>query len=245
MRKTYIAGNWKMNMGLESAKELLNEIKNVDSTATVVVCPPFTMLPIATEILKDSNIFVGAQNMNYNESGAYTGEIAPDMLVELGVKFVILGHSERRTYYGETDEDVNKKVLKAIEKGLTPIVCVGETLEQRESGNALSDVNDQVKKALCGVEDVTKVVIAYEPIWAIGTGKTATPQDANEVMIAIRNEIRSGFGDACEDVSILYGGSMNENNVCALMEMSDIDGGLIGGASLKSEKFTKLMTYDK
>lgn len=247
MRKPIIAGNWKMNKTPGEAVALINELKPLvaNAQADVVVCPPATDLAAAAEALKGSNIGLGAQNMDYHDSGAFTGEVSADMLLELGVRYVIIGHSERREYYAETDETVNLKVKKALEKGLTPIVCVGEKLEERESGVTAEVVRKQTKLALLGVVegDVSKIVIAYEPIWAIGTGKTATSDDANDTIKEIRAAVKEVFGNTADEVRIQYGGSMNPKNVSELMAMSDIDGGLIGGASLKAEDFSKVVNY--
>lgn len=247
MRKPIIAGNWKMNKTPGEAITLINELKPLvaSAQAEVVVCTPATDIAAAAQALAGSNIALGAQNMDYHDSGAYTGEVSADMLLELGVKYVIIGHSERREYYAETDETVNLKVLKALEKGLTPIVCVGEKLEERESGVTAEVVRKQTKLALLNVAqgDVAKVVVAYEPIWAIGTGKTATSDDANDTIKEIRAAIKEVFGNAADEVRIQYGGSMNPKNVSELMAMSDIDGGLIGGASLKAEDFSKVVNY--
>jgi len=250
MRKPIIAGNWKMNKTPSEAVELVNELKPLvkDAEAEVVVCPPFVCLPAVAQALEGSNIALGAQNMHFEEKGAFTGEIAPGMLKELGVKYVIIGHSERRQYFAETDETVNKKVHAAFAHDLTPIVCVGETLEEREQGVTEKVVEKQTRAALAGLskENAEKTVIAYEPVWAIGTGKTATSQQANEVIAFIRGIIADMFGkDVAEKVRIQYGGSMNAGNASELMAMPDIDGGLIGGASLKAEDFSKVVHYNK
>lgn len=236
-----------MNKTPDEAAALIGELKPLvaQAQAEVVVCPPATDLAAAAAALAGSNIALGAQNMDYHDSGAYTGEVSADMLLGLGVKYVIIGHSERREYYAETDETVNLKIKKALEKGLKPIVCVGEKLEERESGVTAEVVRKQTKLALLGVaqDDVKKVVIAYEPIWAIGTGKTATSDDANNTIKEIRAAIKEVFGNVADEVRIQYGGSMNPKNVSELMAMSDIDGGLIGGASLKAEDFSKVVNY--
>ncbi|NLI61023.1 MAG: triose-phosphate isomerase [Clostridiales bacterium] len=248
MRKPIIAGNWKMNKTPSEAVDLINQLKPLveDAEADVVVCPPYVCLAAAAQALEGSNIALGAQNMHYEESGAFTGEIAPNMLKELGVKYVIIGHSERRQYFAETDETVNKKVITAFAHGLIPIVCVGETLEEREQGVTEKVVEEQTRKALAGLDsaDAEKVVIAYEPVWAIGTGKTATSQQANDVISFIRSIVADMFGeDVADKVRIQYGGSMNAGNASELMAMSDIDGGLIGGASLKAEDFAKVVEH--
>jgi triosephosphate isomerase len=236
-----------MNKTPEETAALINELKPLvaGAQATVVVCPPYACLAAAKQALAGSDIALGAQNMDYHDGGAYTGEIAADMLKALGVEYVIIGHSERRQYYNETDAAVNLKVKKALEKGLTPILCVGEVLDEREQGITAEIVRMQTKLALLGVAatDVNRVVIAYEPVWAIGTGKTATADDANDTIKEIRQAVREAFGNAADEVRIQYGGSMNPGNVSELMAMSDIDGGLIGGASLKAEDFSKVVQY--
>lgn len=246
-RQPIIAGNWKMNKTPAEAVQLINDLKPLvaNSKATVVVCPPYACLAAAKEALAGCSIGLGAQNMDYHDSGAFTGEISADMLKALGVEYVIIGHSERRQYYAETDETVNLKTKKALEVGLIPIVCVGEVLQEREDGITAEVVRLQTKLALKGLsaDDVKKVVVAYEPVWAIGTGKTATSQDANDTISEIRNAIKEVFGTVAEEVRIQYGGSMNPQNVAELMAMSDIDGGLIGGASLKAEDFSKVVNY--
>ena len=250
MRIPIIAGNWKMNKTPGEAAALIEELKPLmaDARIEVVVCPPFVDLVAASEALKGSNIALGAQNMHWEEHGAFTGEIAPDMLKELGVTHVIIGHSERREYFAETDETVNKKVWSALAKGFTPIVCVGETLEQREKGITRRLVEGQTKALFAGVTAVEakKVVIAYEPIWAIGTGKTATAEDANEVIGWIRDTIRQLYDmTVSEAVRIQYGGSMKPGNAAELMDQPEIDGGLIGGASLKAADFAAIVHYDR
>jgi len=247
-RKKIIAGNWKMNKTPAEAVALVNELKSLvkDSDAEVVVCPPFVCIPAVKEAIEGTNIQLGAQNMHFEENGAYTGEVSPVMLVSLGVKYVIIGHSERRQYFAETDETVNKKVLAAFKHNLTPIVCVGESLEQREQGITNDLVRMQVKIALKGLtpEQAKEVVIAYEPIWAIGTGRTATAAQAEEVNAVIRDTIKEMYG---EEVSvhtrIQYGGSVNASNAKELMNMPNIDGGLVGGASLKAEEFSQIVNY--
>jgi len=249
MRKPIIAGNWKMNMTPAQAKELINELKPLvqDAKCDVVICPPYVDLALAAELIKDSNIRLGAQNIHWAEKGAFTGEVSANMLKELGVEFAIIGHSERRQYFGETDETVNARAKAAIAAGITPILCVGESLEQRESGKTEEVVKVQVEKGLDGIaaEDVAKLVIAYEPIWAIGTGKTATDEQANETIGVIRNTVAAIFGtDTAAALRIQYGGSMNPKNVKGLMAMPEIDGGLIGGASLKAVDFSQVVNYD-
>ena len=247
MRKPIIAGNWKMNKTPSEAVELINELKPLvaDAQATVVVCPTFVCLPAAKAALEGSNIHLGAQTMHFEPKGAFTGEITAEMLKEVGVEYVIIGHSERRQYYAETDETVNKKVKAALAAGLIPIICVGEFLEQREDGVTAEVVSMQTKLALKDLtpEQVASLVIAYEPIWAIGTGKTATSQDANETIGVIRAAVREVFGSAADEVRIQYGGSMNPKNATELMAQTEIDGGLIGGASLKAEDFSQVVKY--
>ena len=247
MRKPIIAGNWKMNKTPEETAELLGALKPLvaDATCDVVVCPPYVCLAEAAKALSGSNIRLGAQNVHFEQSGAYTGEVSAQMLLALGVEYVIIGHSERRQYFAETDETVNKKVKASLGAGLKPIVCVGETLLEREKGITAEVVSMQAKLALEGLsgEQVAGLVVAYEPIWAIGTGKTATSQEANDTIAVIRGAIREVFGAAADNLRIQYGGSMNPKNASELMGMPDIDGGLIGGASLKAEDFSKVVNY--
>lgn len=248
MRKPIIAGNWKMNKTPAQAVELIEALKPLvaDAAADVVICPTFVCLPAAAEALKGSNIKLGAQNVHWEASGAYTGEISADMLLALGVEYVIIGHSERRQYFGETDETVSKRSQTALSKGLIPIICVGETLQEREAGVTFELVKKQTNAALNGMtkEQAAICVIAYEPVWAIGTGKTATSEQANEVIAFIRNTVAEQFDQETADkVRIQYGGSMNPKNVSELMAQSDIDGGLIGGASLKAEDFAAVVKY--
>jgi len=241
MRKRIVAGNWKMNKTPEQTKELINVLKPLvgdEENTEVVFCPPFICLTTAIEAVKGTNIKIGAQNMYFEESGAFTGEVAPDMIKEAGCDYVILGHSERRAYFGETDEIINKKVLKAFEHDLMPIICVGETLEQREQGITEDLVRLQTKIALKDVPaaDAEKAVIAYEPVWAIGTGRTATNEQAQEVCGAIRKVLVEIYGaETAEKIRIQYGGSVNAGNATELFAMPDIDGGLVGGASLKAD----------
>ncbi|NLI90489.1 MAG: triose-phosphate isomerase [Epulopiscium sp.] len=247
MRKKIIAGNWKMNKTPEEAVALIEELKPVtkNDDVDVVVCPTAVCLPAVLEAVKGTNIEVGAQNMYFEENGAFTGELAPNMLTELGVKYVILGHSERRQYFGETDETVNQKVLKAIEHNLVPIVCVGETLEQREQNITIDLMRIQTKIAFKDVkaEDAAKSVIAYEPVWAIGTGKTATSEQAEEVCAAIREVVEEIYSKEVADaIRIQYGGSVNGGNANELFNMGNIDGGLVGGASL-SAAFGDIINY--
>lgn len=248
MRKPIIAGNWKMNKTPEEAAELVRELAPLvaDAEAEVVVCPPFVCLDAVRKEAAGSNIKLGAQNVHFEKSGAYTGEISADMLLAMGVEYVIIGHSERRQYFGETDCTVNKRAKAALAAGLKPIICVGESLEEREKGVTNELVGMQTKLALQGIpaEEMDKVVIAYEPIWAIGTGKTATAAEANETIGAIRKAIAQVYGEeVASKVRIQYGGSMNPKNASELMAQSEIDGGLIGGASLKAEDFSKVVKY--
>lgn len=250
MGKYVIAGNWKMNKTPAEATALIEEIKPLvkDATCDVVVGVPFIDIPAALEATKGSNIGVAAQNCYWEKSGAFTGEIAADMLAQMGVGYVILGHSERRTYFGDTDATVAKRVRGALNAGLTAILCVGEYLEQREQGITAEIVAMQTKIALEGVsaEELSRVIIAYEPVWAIGTGKTATAEQANEVCSQIR-EVLTGLYDAetAKGVTIQYGGSMNAGNAAELLAMSDVDGGLIGGASLKAADFATIVAAAK
>ena len=228
--------------GVALVKELIPLVK--DAACDVVVCVPATDLYAVGQALKGTNVKLGAQNVHFAESGAYTGEISCDMLKELGVEYVIIGHSERRQYFGETDQTVNMRTLKALEKGLIPIVCVGESLEERETGKTEEVLLRQITEGLKGVEDLSKLVIAYEPIWAIGTGKTATSQQANETIGFIRKTLAENFCPKCAaKVRIQYGGSMKPSNAAELMSMEEIDGGLIGGASLKAVDFSQVVNY--
>lgn len=246
-RKTIIAGNWKMNKTASETKQFAEELKAIMPKAKwcdVLVCVPSVNIPAAMRAFKDMRVSVGAENLFYEKSGAYTGEVSAEMLKDLGVKYVIIGHSERRQYFGETDITVNKKVHAALEAGLHPIICVGESLEQRELGVTMELISLQVKSALAGVsaEKLRKCVIAYEPVWAIGTGKTATPEQAGEVCTFIRATIRHMYGARiARSITIQYGGSMNPGNAATLLAQPDIDGGLIGGAALKPEQFVEII----
>ena len=246
MRRKVIAGNWKMNMLPNEAIDFINNLAPLvkDSKNEVIICVPFTDLFYTLLTVQETNIHVGAQNMHWEENGAYTGEVSADMLKSINVEYVIIGHSERRQYFNETDETVNLKVKSALKHGLKPIVCVGETLEQKEVGKTLDIITSQTSKALQGLtlEDLSNTIVAYEPIWAIGTGKTASSDDANNSIKAIRNQIQKDFGT--DDITILYGGSVKEDNARELFTMSDIDGGLVGGASLNAEKFSKIVNFD-
>lgn len=247
MRKPFIAGNWKMNMTAASGAALIKELAPLvkDASCDVALCVPAILIPAMTEAAKGTNIKIGAENIHWAASGAYTGEISADMLKEYGVEYAIIGHSERRQYFGETDETVNKRTLTALANGITPIVCVGELLEEREAGVTEKVLDKQLEIGLKDVEDVTKIVIAYEPVWAIGTGKTATDEQAQETIAYIRKKIGELFCPKCaEEVVIQYGGSMNAKNCKGLMAQPDIDGGLIGGASLKLD-FATIVNYDK
>ena len=248
MRKPIIAGNWKMNKTPDQAAELVSALIPLvaDAEADVVVCPPYVCLDAVKKVIEGTNIHLGAQNVHFEKSGAFTGEVSAEMLLAMGVEYVIIGHSERRQYFGETDCTVNKKVHAALEAGLKPIVCVGESLEERENGITNELVGMQTKLAFKGVCPCKAegVVIAYEPIWAIGTGKTATAEEANATIGAIRNAIADVYGkEVADKVRIQYGGSMNPKNASELMAQPEIDGGLIGGASLKAEDFSKVVKY--
>lgn len=250
MRKPIIAGNWKMNNTIAATKALITDLLPLvkDAKCDVVICTPYTDLATAVEMTKGSNVKVGAENVHWAEKGAFTGEISADMLLELGVEYVIIGHSERRQYFGETDQTVNMRVKTALAKGLKPIVCVGETLEEREGGKVEEVLVRQTTEALKDVAsaDLDRVVIAYEPVWAIGTGKTATAEVANDTIKIIRDTVRNLYCANCAEnkVRIQYGGSMNPKNVKELMTMPEIDGGLIGGASLKAVDFSLVVNYD-
>ena len=248
MRKPIIAGNWKMHKTIAEAVEFVNDIKDKVNNTDVeaVICAPFTLLKDLKEATKGTNIKIGAQNMHYADQGAFTGEISAPMLKELNIDYVVLGHSERRQYFNETNETVNKKVIKALEAGIDPILCVGETLEEREASETKNVCKEQTEKALIGVsaEDMKKVVIAYEPVWAIGTGKTATAEDANDVIAYIREVVKGLYGEEIsEEVRIQYGGSVKPSNVAEIMNQSDIDGALVGGASLLASDYTELVNF--
>lgn len=247
LRKAVIAGNWKMNKTPTEAKQLIEEIKPLVQHAAcgIVVCVPFIDLHIALEATKGTNIGVGAENCHWEQNGAYTGEISASMLSAIGVEYVIIGHSERRTYFGETDTTVNKRVRAALNEGLKVILCVGEYLEQREQGITDEIVAMQVKIALGSVseEELHHIIIAYEPVWAIGTGKTATAEQANEVCANIRKTVAALYCETCAHaITIQYGGSMNAKNADELLAQPDVDGGLIGGASLKASDFAAIVT---
>ncbi|SES93866.1 triose-phosphate isomerase [Anaerobranca gottschalkii] len=249
MRKPIIAGNWKMHKTSSETKEFILELLNNFSeleNVEVVICPPFTSLETAANLLKGSNIKLGAQNVHYEKSGAFTGEVAPDMLKDLGVDYCIIGHSERRQYFGETDETVNKKVKAVLEVGIIPIMCVGETLSERENGETESVCKTQVTEGLKGLtaEEIKKVVIAYEPVWAIGTGKSATKEDADETIGYIRKVVEEIAGKEVADaIRIQYGGSVKPENITSYMEMPQIDGALVGGASLQVKSFLEIAKF--
>ncbi|WP_026478336.1 triose-phosphate isomerase [Alkaliphilus transvaalensis] len=248
MRIPIIAGNWKMNKTNNEALQLVNELKtHVNETdVEVVICVPFTALSEVRKAIEGTKIKLGAQNIHWEDGGAYTGEISPDMLLNIGVEYVIIGHSERRQYFHESDETVNLKVKKALEKGLKPIVCVGETLEEREANKTFEVVKRQTEKALQGIkeESMEQIVIAYEPIWAIGTGKTASSGDANTVIAYIREVIQSLYNDTISEmIRIQYGGSVKASNASEIMNEADIDGALVGGASLEAEAFLGIVHF--
>ncbi|MFI5252676.1 MAG: triose-phosphate isomerase [Bacteroidota bacterium] len=248
MRPKLIAGNWKMNKDIAETesliRDLLSRLGQVKNTIGVVLCPPFTSLLTASALIKNTRVKLGAQNMSEQEDGAFTGEISSRMLIAAGCEYVILGHSERRQYFKESDSLINKKVKKALQAGLKPIVCVGELLQERESGVTEKTVSTQVKGVLAGLTqpDMANVVIAYEPVWAIGTGKTATPEQANEVHHLIRSLVKKLFSaQVAENVIIQYGGSVNAANAAQLLSQKDIDGALVGGASLKADAFVAIV----
>ena len=246
MGKYIIAGNWKMNKLPSETYDYIKEVIEATkgSECEVVCCTPFVCLPQAVEAAKGSHVKIGAENLHFEDKGAFTGEVSAEMLKDLGVDYVIMGHSERREYNNETDETVNLKAKKALEKGLIPIVCCGESLEQREAGITMDWIAIQIKKAFAGIsaDDAKKVVVAYEPIWAIGTGKTATADQAEEVCAFIRATIAKLYTQADADaVTIQYGGSMNDGNADELLSKTNVDGGLIGGASLVAEKFAAIV----
>lgn len=247
MRKTVVAGNWKMNKDLNESVSLVSEIKNqitANENVKVIVCPPFTSLETLSVLLKDTSIGLGAQNMCAEESGAFTGAISASMLKSVGCQYVILGHSERRTIFNETDEWINKKIKKAIEHKLIPIFCIGETLEERESGDMKKVIETQVRGGLSGISeaDLSELIVAYEPVWAIGTGKTASPEQAQEVHAFIRGLLAEMYSaNFAENVVIQYGGSVKPDNAKELLGQPDIDGALVGGACLKANSFTGIV----
>jgi len=248
-RRPILAGNWKMNMTATQARELASKLIPLVASVKdrdIVLGPPFTALSAVADTIMGTNIGLAAQNLHWEDKGAFTGEISADMLLDSGCKYGIIGHSERRQYFGETDETVNKKVKQALKKGLMPILCVGETLAEREAGKLNEIISRQVTGGLkdISVDDMKKIVIAYEPVWAIGTGKTATPEQANEVHALIRQKVKALYNaDIAEGIRIQYGGSVTPENVSQLMAMPDIDGALVGGASLKPESFAALVNF--
>ncbi len=250
MRKPIIAGNWKMNNTVAAGTQLIKDLAPLvkdNNKVDIVVCPTFTALAAVAEAAKNTNIHVGAQNVHWEKSGAFTGEISTDMLKEIGVEYVVIGHSERREYFGETDEGVNKRSRAALAAGLIPIICCGETLEIREAGTTNAFVEKQIKAALdqMSAEDVSKLVIAYEPIWAIGTGKTATFEQAEEVCSVIRETVAAKFGKtAADEVRIQYGGSVKPATIDGLMQKPNVDGALVGGASLKAPDFARIANFN-
>lgn len=249
MRRPVIAGNWKMHKTISETAQFINELLpnlQVEKEMDIIICPPFTSLETAVNLCKNTQIKVAAQNMHWEDKGAFTGEISPSMLGEMGVEYCIIGHSERRQYFAESDETVNKKVKAAILQKIIPIVCIGETLEEREAGKTINVVETQVKKALQDLDSlqVANLILAYEPIWAIGTGKTASAADAQEVIGKIRERVGLDFGkEAAEKIRIQYGGSVKPENIKELMKEKDIDGALVGGASLDPDSFIKLINY--
>lgn len=247
MRVPLIAGNWKMNKTPKEAVELINMLKPLvqNAVAEIVICPTFVALSDALKAVQNSNIKVGAQNMYHQDNGAYTGEISPVSLKSMNIEYVILGHSERRQYFRESNEEINMKLAAALKNGLKPILCVGETLDEREKGITFDIIAEQVNKCLTGLQhNLLDIVIAYEPIWAIGTGKTATKEDANEVISFIRQQLKEVLNEKLsQNTRILYGGSVKSANIKELMEMPEIDGALVGGASLDAEEFAKIAIY--
>ena len=244
MRKTIVAGNWKMNASKDSVESLVTDILSgaSDVSAEIIVCAPFPYLSQVEVLIEGSNLMLGAQNLNLNASGAFTGEVSAEMIKDFGANHVIVGHSERRSLYGETSEIVAEKTKAAIDSGLTPILCLGESLDQRESGKTESVVSEQLNKVIkmVGIEAFNNIIIAYEPVWAIGTGMTATPEQAQAVHKFIRDLLASSNQDIADKTAILYGGSMNAGNAVELISCADIDGGLIGGAALKAEDFLQI-----
>jgi triosephosphate isomerase (TIM) len=248
LRKVIIAGNWKMNKTSAEAESLVKELKedlSGVSDVDIVVIPPVVSLLKVRDIISGTNILLGAQNMHWEEKGAFTGEISGPMLKEIGVNYIIIGHSERRQYFGETDQIVNRKVQAAFSYKLNPIICVGENLKEREKGETENRIKTQIKSALAGlnIDEISDLVIAYEPIWAIGTGKSASPEEANHVIKYIRNLIADISANAAREIRIQYGGSVKTSNIRALMSQSDIDGVLVGGASLDAESFAGIVKY--
>lgn len=248
MRVPMIAGNWKMNKTPTEAVELVNELKGLiqNTSAEVVICPTFVALSEVIKAVEGSSIKVGAQNMHHQDNGAFTGEISPVFLKAMNIEYVILGHSERRQYFFESDQDINKKLAAAFKHGLKPILCVGETLEQKEQGATFDIIQEQVQACLENLKEfnLEELVVAYEPVWAIGTGRTATKEDANEVIAFIRHQLKEVLGEKLSlNTRILYGGSVKSSNIRELMEMPEIDGALVGGASLDAQEFSKIACY--
>jgi triosephosphate isomerase len=247
MRKPFMAANWKMNKVSSETREFIArffpEVKSI-SDVDIVLAPPFTSLPRAAEMIRQTNIVLAAQDVFYEEKGAYTGEISPSMLMDVGCKFVIIGHSERRQYFNETDEIVNRKIKAAQRVGLSVIFCLGESLEERETGRTFDILEREMNQGLDGT-NIENIVVAYEPIWAIGTGKTATPEQAQEVHAFIREKLRIKYGNKSGDIRIIYGGSVTPENVDSLMACADLDGALVGGASLKVESFVRIVKFIK
>ena len=246
MRRKVIAGNWKMNKNIQETETYINELKELvkDTQNEVIICVPFIDLCKAVKTAKGTNIKIGAQNVHFEEKGAYTGEVSPKMLADTGVEYVLIGHSERREYFNETDETINKKLKAALAHGLKPILCVGETLEQREQGITKMWITGQVRYDMEGLskDEAQNIIIAYEPIWAIGTGKTASKEDANEALKWIREEIEKLYDkELADEIIIQYGGSVKSSNAGELFAMSDIDGGLVGGASLEPTEFARIV----
>jgi triosephosphate isomerase len=250
MRKPLMAGNWKMNKTISEATSVVKALKGAVAginDVEILLCPSFTALYAVSNEVKGSNINIGAQNIFWEAKGAFTGEVSPAMIKDTGCSYVLVGHSERRQYFGETNETVNKKTKAALAIGLTPVVCIGETLMERESDITFQVIEKQIKEGLAGLasEQASLMVIAYEPVWAIGTGKTATPYQAQEVHGYVRKIYARMYKEAASNVRILYGGSVNPENILELMKQPDIDGGLVGGASLEAESFAKLVKYSK
>jgi triosephosphate isomerase len=247
MRQPLIAANWKMHMTIPEAgaflESFLPEVRDV-SGVEIVIAPPFTALAFLSEKLKGSNVLISSQNVFFEEKGAYTGEVSPLMLTDLGCTYTIVGHSERRQYFGETDESVNRRIKAALSAGLKVIFCIGETLELREAGKTSEVLETQLAGGLDGVE-IDDIVVAYEPVWAIGTGRTATPEQAQEAHEFIRSRLRSAYGEKAQETRVLYGGSVKPENVDELMACADVDGALVGGASLKPESFTRLVKFKR
>ncbi len=249
-KRALIAGNWKMNTTLDEAAELAASVADLTKGTEgvdIVLAPPSISLDRVAGIIKDTNVSLSAQNLYFEESGAFTGELSAKMLASVGCEYVIIGHSERRELFGETDEGVNKKIMAALREGLLPILCVGETLEEREAGRALERVSSQVRVALSGLtnDEMARVAVAYEPIWAIGTGRTASPEDAEEIHGGIRGILEELYGKVISDKTrIIYGGSVKPDNVDSLMAMENIDGALVGGASLKADGFARIVNFE-